>query len=113
VKGLEGRIPFSFVDRVELLLSELITNSVKHARVQPGAKIGIVIEVKPDLLRIEVADRGEGFRSIPHPRPGDVKGWGLYLVNEMADRWGFRSNDETTVWFELDLPASLSDQETS
>ena len=53
-------------------------------------------------MRVEVADRGPGF----DPRLADDRagsGWGLYLVDQLADRLGVSRTDGTTVWFEIDL----------
>ena len=57
---------------------------------------------------VEVADGGQGFdHAAPHrPRAvagsASASGWGLFLVDRIADRWGaVQSNGETRVWFEL------------
>jgi len=61
------------------------------------------VEVSETALRIEVADAGEGFvpkpRDLDRSRPG---GWGLYLVDQLADRWGVRRDNLSRVWFEVD-----------
>ena len=44
----------------------------------------------------------------PSPDPARPSGWGLYLVAELADRWGVDSDDETLVWFELDRRAAAA-----
>ena len=53
-------------------------------------------------VRIEVCDHGEGFT--PAPRNGALDepgGFGLYLVGQLADRWGVETDEGTTVWFVL------------
>jgi hypothetical protein len=52
-----------------------------------------------------VSDPGEGFgASIPGPTPGEPGGWGLFLTERLADRWGVdRENGWTTVWLEVDV----------
>ena len=53
-------------------------------------------------VRIEVSDHGDGFT--PAPRVGALDepgGFGLYLVGQLADRWGVETDDGTTVWFVL------------
>ena len=80
-----------------LLLSELVTNSVRHGR---GDTVVVLLDGSdPGVLRCEVVDDGEGF--VPRAR-GDraVGGWGLDLVEEIADSWGVREGS-THVWFEL------------
>ena len=56
-------------------------------------------------LRVEVTDWGPGFTRGARPsRPADaVGGWGLVLVERLADRWGVMRNSFTRVWFEIDL----------
>jgi serine/threonine-protein kinase RsbW len=94
---------------VRLLVSELVTNAVRHANLAPGDVILLVIEVEAGRLRVEVHDPGGGFvPTAPAPDPARPSGWGLYLVAELADRWGVDSEDRTLVWFELDRPAAAA-----
>ena len=88
---------------VRLLVSELVTNAVRHANLAAGDVILLVIELVEQVLRVEVHDPGGGFvPTAPSPDPARPSGWGLYLVAELADRWGVHSDDRTLVWFELD-----------
>ena len=92
---------------VQLLVSELVTNAVRHANLADGDVIGLVVEIAGGALRVEVHDPGGGFvPSAPSPDPVRPSGWGLYLVAELADRWGVDSDDRTLVWFELDHRAA-------
>ena len=92
---------------VGLLVSELVTNAVRHANLASGDVILLVIELADSTLRVEVHDPGGGFiPSAPSPDPARPSGWGLYLVAELADRWGVDSDDQTLVWFELDRAAA-------
>jgi serine/threonine-protein kinase RsbW len=94
---------------VRLLVSELVTNAVRHANLAPGDIILLVIDVEDRLLRVEVHDPGGGFiPTAPAPDPTRPSGWGLYLVEELADRWGVDSDERTLVWFELDRPAAAA-----
>jgi serine/threonine-protein kinase RsbW len=94
---------------VRLLVSELVTNAVRHANLTPGDVILLVIDVEDHTLRVEVHDPGGGFvPTAPAPDPARPSGWGLYLVAELADRWGVDSEDRTLVWFELDRPAAAA-----
>jgi anti-sigma regulatory factor (Ser/Thr protein kinase) len=61
------------------------------------------VAVLPDLVRVEVSDRGAGFRPpTGPPPPRSASGWGLYLVDQLADRWGIDTDGDTTAWFEID-----------
>jgi anti-sigma regulatory factor (Ser/Thr protein kinase) len=94
---------------VRLLVSELVTNAVRHANLADGDVIGLVVETLDGALRVEVHDPGGGFiPSAPSPDPARPSGWGLYLVAELADRWGVDSDDRTLVWFELDHRAAAA-----
>jgi anti-sigma regulatory factor (Ser/Thr protein kinase) len=88
---------------LRLLVSELVTNSVRHSGVRKHDTVCMEVQVTPSTVRVEVADGGAGFE--PKPRDDDRTrpgGWGLYLVDELADRWGVARNHLTCVWFEMD-----------
>jgi anti-sigma regulatory factor (Ser/Thr protein kinase) len=94
---------------VQLLVSELVTNAVRHAGLRASDRIRLVIDLADHALRVEVHDPGGGFvPSAPAPDPARPSGWGLYLVAELADRWGVDSDEATRVWFELDRPAAAA-----
>jgi anti-sigma regulatory factor (Ser/Thr protein kinase) len=89
-------------EALRLLVSELITNSVRHARLGPDDYIELDVEVNDDAVRVSVTDPGSGFVAAPRdPSPANPSGWGLYLVQRVADRWGVSNDGRTTVWFEL------------
>jgi anti-sigma regulatory factor (Ser/Thr protein kinase) len=107
--GLSGELPDGRMRDVQLLVSELVTNAVRHANLASGDVIDLVIDLADHLLRVEVHDPGGGFvPSTPSPDPARPSGWGLYLVAELADRWGVDSDDTTLVWFELDRRAAAA-----
>lgn len=87
------------VDRVELVVSELVTNAVRHG---PGELISLRLVVEPDGgVRGEVVDQGDGHVAI---RDQDVDGReggrGLLIVDRLTTGWGV-SPGSTHVWFEL------------
>jgi two-component sensor histidine kinase len=89
-----------------LLVSELVSNSVRHAGLREDERIRLRARRGDDCAYVEVCDAGRSGR-IPARRDQGLEalepgGLGLVLVNEMADRWGVAcSDDETCVWFEL------------
>jgi anti-sigma regulatory factor (Ser/Thr protein kinase) len=88
---------------VRLLVSELVTNSVRHSAMLATDTVGLDVVVDAETVHVQVCDSGTGF--VPSPRtPGQSKvgGWGLYLVERLADRWGVARNGITRVWFEID-----------
>jgi anti-sigma regulatory factor (Ser/Thr protein kinase) len=89
---------------VQLLVSELVTNAVRHARLNSRDVIDLEVEISERALHVEVRDSGPGFEpeDQPRPNPGLPSGWGLFLVEELSDRWGVELEAGTRVWFELD-----------
>lgn len=91
-----------------LLVSELVSNSLLHAR---RGRIRLRGAVDGDTVRVAVTDAGPGIRrreSLDMPTNGAPDGRGLPLVDMLADRWGDCPGPEACVWFELD--ASPSDR---
>jgi anti-sigma regulatory factor (Ser/Thr protein kinase) len=94
---LEGEV----LDDARLLISELVTNSVRHASVT--GSVGLDIRVSDETLHVEVSDPGNGFNPAPRRfERTEAGGWGLHLVDRLADRWGVLHNGVTSVWFEID-----------
>ncbi|HEX2031467.1 MAG TPA: ATP-binding protein [Actinomycetota bacterium] len=103
VATLEGNLSPTAVQALQLLVTELVTNCVRHGDLAPDASIRLLVVPRSDRIRVEVTDPGRGFGDRPaRPRPAGEAGWGLYLVDRVADRWGVREDDGTHVWFELD-----------
>jgi anti-sigma regulatory factor (Ser/Thr protein kinase) len=102
-------LPAGRVRDLLLLVSELVTNAVRHANLGASDRIVLVVDIADRRLRVEVRDPGGGFvPAIPEPDPERPSGWGLYLVSELADRWGVDCDGLTRVWFELDRPAAAA-----
>jgi anti-sigma regulatory factor (Ser/Thr protein kinase) len=102
----DGALPPAVRQDVLLLVTELVTNAVRHAAVGPDRPVYVEVRRWRRRVRVEVADRGAGFAALPKPRrpsegPG---GWGLFLVERLADRWGADpASPGTCVWFEIDF----------
>ena len=92
------------LDDARLLVSELVANSMRHARLGPNDTIRVTAEVRHGRLRVDVVDGGRGGTQVPtgaiRPRPGADSGWGLYLVEILSSRWG---HDADRYWFELEI----------
>ena len=89
-----------------LLVSELVTNAVRHAR-DTGA-IGLELASTGTRLRVEIQDGDPGWRQMGSLADGDESGWGFLVVDSLADRWGLRRVCAgKAVWAELDAPAEL------
>jgi anti-sigma regulatory factor (Ser/Thr protein kinase) len=83
-----------------LLVSELITNSVKYGG--EGQVTLILRSEDPQHVHVEVVDQGVGFVPVARDRPKtEPGGWGLHMVESLTQRWGVREGS-THVWFEID-----------
>jgi anti-sigma regulatory factor (Ser/Thr protein kinase) len=99
---LESQLDTSVAFDVRLLVSELVTNSVQHAQVAAEDSIVLSLSFSETTVRIEVCDDGPGFEPPNSPPPDDADaGWGLFLVEQLADAWGV-GKDGKTVWFEIE-----------
>ena len=88
------------LDVTQLLVTEVVTNSVRHA----GAEaVELGISVDPGRVRVEVANPGTPFEPQSREEASDPDpGWGLYLVDELSDAWGVDGDEaRQRVWFEL------------
>jgi anti-sigma regulatory factor (Ser/Thr protein kinase) len=86
-----------------LLTSELVTNAVEHSA---GALLQLTVAHAETFTRIEVRSPGEPWAGAPEshaPEPEQSRGWGLFLVEQLSDRWGTTDAD-SAVWFEFDHP---------
>ena len=87
---------------MNLLVTELVTNSVRHADAAAHEPVHVEVSVAGDHVFVAVEDGGSGFE--PKPRsahsPRD-SGWGLHLVERLSSRWGVLSDGRTRVWLEL------------
>jgi signal transduction histidine kinase len=99
VDDLGGMVVPAAADHARLLLSEVVTNAVRHGE---GATIRVRLDAgTTGRLRCEVTDDGHGFVPTARDKPAtDVGGWGLQLVENLSQRWGVRDGS-TLVWFEL------------
>jgi anti-sigma regulatory factor (Ser/Thr protein kinase) len=102
LSDLDSHLDASIAFDVRLLVSELVTNSVKHAHVSEEDSITLVVKIEDAMVRIEVQDQGPGFEPPPAAPPDDAdEGWGLFLVEQLADQWGVE-RDRQAVWFQID-----------
>jgi anti-sigma regulatory factor (Ser/Thr protein kinase) len=101
----DGELPAAVRQDVLLLLTELVSNAGRHAGVGPDSPVRVEVRRWRRLVRVEVADRGAGFAAVAIPRPRDEPGgWGLVLVERIADRWGVdHASPGTCVWFEIEF----------
>ncbi|MGV9564873.1 ATP-binding protein [Streptomyces sp. NPDC003480] len=98
------KVPDEVTTTAVLLLSELMTNAYRHARVSPGREMWVRCVLEAGRLRVSVTDAND---TLPTPRqasPDDESGRGLALVAALGDMWGAEPRPcgvGKTVWFEL------------
>jgi len=100
LSALRGDLDPAMMETMRLLVTELVSNSVRHA----GAdNVDLKVVVGRRAVRTEVANEGSGFEPEGRAGRGDGDGgWGLFLVERLASKWGVLKEDaRTRVWFEL------------
>jgi anti-sigma regulatory factor (Ser/Thr protein kinase) len=97
---LRSDIDPPLMETLRLLVTELVTNSVKHASAET---VVLKVLVGRSSVWTEVTDEGRGFEPSGTDAPRhDRPGWGLFLVERLAQRWGVNQDGAgTKVWFEL------------
>ena len=101
---LGDRVVSSVFDNAQLLVSELVTNSVRHSGVPAGAELIVSVDLTPGMVRLDVEDPGSGGTIAPHcPDSQAGGGFGLNLVQALSERWGMERVAEggTRVWAQL------------
>jgi LytS/YehU family sensor histidine kinase len=97
-------LPPALRDDACLLVSELVTNSIRHAGLSLRDQVRIRAEWSGTKLRVDVYDRAAPMplrvAGSIRPPPGAESGWGLYLVDRLASRWGTLPGRH---WFELEF----------
>jgi anti-sigma regulatory factor (Ser/Thr protein kinase) len=103
-EALADRLRAGTLESLELLVSELVTNVVRHASTPRGECLCLSLRLRRDDVLVEVSDRdSQPFDSTPIPDPGRGRGYGLFLVERLSRRWGVEHEGGTRVWFELAL----------
>jgi serine/threonine-protein kinase RsbW len=100
----ELALPPASLDDALQLVTELVTNSIRHAGLGSDDRIRVLAVLSNGRLRVDVIDRAEATVPQPvagaiRPTPGAESGWGLYLVDRLASRWG---RGRGRYWFELE-----------
>jgi anti-sigma regulatory factor (Ser/Thr protein kinase) len=84
---------------VTLMVSELVTNSIRHAR----SAFRVSVDRSDGRIRVEVSDEGEGTPTMQEPDTASLSGRGLRLVDTLSEAWGVIDHGTTgkTVWFTI------------
>jgi serine/threonine-protein kinase RsbW len=103
---MAGHVGETTLADAQLLVVELVANSVRHADTPADAALTVRGEIRGDALRLEVEDRGSGgsiARRAPDLQHGG--GFGLNVVEALSRRWGVDRDQGTRVWAEIGIRA--------
>ena len=103
---LAGELSDERLADVRLLATEVVTNSVRHGGVGSDGWVSSAVTMDANRVRVEMRDSGLA-RGVPRQRTPDYDeggGFGLFLLDQMAARWGVERESGVCVWFELALP---------
>ena len=93
-EGIDGET----MDDLKLVATEFVENALVHGK----GRIVLRLEARADALRVEVTDQGENAAIRVQTQGTEIGGWGLVLVDRVADSWGAFVGT-THVWAELPL----------
>jgi anti-sigma regulatory factor (Ser/Thr protein kinase) len=99
-----GHLAIAVRDDLLLLLTEVVTNAVRHSGAAAGSPIDIEIRENEDCVHVAVTDPGDGFERPQRLEPdlSRTGGLGLVLVDRLSRSWGTRPTSKgSLVWFEL------------
>jgi len=102
IAGHVPPLPPPVKDDISLLVTELVTNAIRHGGSGPDSPVRLELQRRNGRLRIGVTDAGTEAE-LAHVANGDSSGgWGLYLVERIAESWGMKLTPSgTCVWFEV------------
>jgi anti-sigma regulatory factor (Ser/Thr protein kinase) len=100
-RAAEPLLDAEALDDLDLLVSEVVTNAVRHGDADLNATITIELSLTDGRARVTVSDPGVGFDPLaPRVSRDGIGGNGLVLLDGMARDWGVDSTDRFRVWFE-------------
>jgi len=111
IDRLDGDVDSTAREILTLLIGEVVTNSVVHARADTASQIDLNVSFPPGAVRVEVSTPGAPFTRPPvvrNPVAPVRGGRGLVLVDRLSRDWGGEPGDVNMVWFELETPTGVA-----
>ncbi|WP_028059717.1 ATP-binding protein [Candidatus Solirubrobacter pratensis] len=108
---LASHLPAGLLGDLQLLVTEIVANSVRHGGVGEDGKLDLRVSVGDRHVRVELRDTG--IQADPRLRTPDFTGgggFGMVLVSRISERWGVEHEPNVVMWFELALPAAEAPQ---
>ena len=100
--GCNGELPGSIRGDVLLLVTELVSNAVRHAKPGADGMVRVELRRRRRMVRVAVFDGGGFTAEAPRATRDESGGWGLFLVDRIADRWAVTPTASgTCAWFEI------------
>ncbi|MEW1956678.1 ATP-binding protein [Kineococcus sp. NPDC059986] len=94
----QSQVAEGVCDTAVLLVSELVTNAVEHAR----SRVRLAVAVSTRRVHVEVGDQNAALPAVRHPDAAAVHGRGMAIVDGLAEDWGVRPDGRgKTIWFDL------------
>jgi anti-sigma regulatory factor (Ser/Thr protein kinase) len=91
------------LDEFLVMVSETVSNAVRHGKPEDDGKIGFRLELDDPVIRAVVTD---GAPSFTHPTQAlGTNHLGLFIVERLAHRWGRSLGGKKAIWFEVDAEA--------
>jgi anti-sigma regulatory factor (Ser/Thr protein kinase) len=103
-RWLADAVPGDRLGDMQLLVTEIVANCVRHGRVGEDGEIDLLVNVDGGVARVEVRDTG--IQADPQLKTPDLSGgggFGMVLVERMSSAWGVDHEPTVVMWFELEF----------
>ena len=103
-RALDGQLAYLGPDaeaRMRLAMSEIVTNAIRHGRLDPEERIVVTVDLGDSDARVAVSQPTRAEAPVDAGPREDDGGFGLQLVDQLADAWGIEPGPPGVVWFEI------------
>jgi anti-sigma regulatory factor (Ser/Thr protein kinase) len=113
-QAADSRIPPDRADDLLLMVTEAVSNAVRHAPPTSDGGIRLRFDVDDGVVRASVTDGGTWFVADARGNgSGHDAHFGLKIIDALSDRWGVVVDGVKTVWFEVDAREPQGDRRGS